>query len=315
MSHIQTPINMTPPSIEPELSPQFRFTAGVIITNKPGNKVLLVKGISKWGFPKGHVEDGEKPHETAVREVHEETGLRITIDSSKYIKLGGNNRYYYATVDECECTPIDTAEIMQVRWILLDEVYTWERSMANYALNNFIYYRVPAVHQPGYRKKDMFNKVARPCSSESSNVWRRQTYPSAASRSESSTSSSSVEVDISTDDSDPEPSAALVVDTTRQTKDLSLTLDSRQPQPNGYPILSSMNANPVHPPHKYPVHPSYQPSLPLLMNPNAMNPNMMGLIGPNPQLYYYPIEYYCVDMAGPFAVLFRGTTYYPVICG
>ena len=29
----------------------------------------------KWGLPKGHAEDGESPVETALREVHEETGL------------------------------------------------------------------------------------------------------------------------------------------------------------------------------------------------------------------------------------------------
>lgn len=32
-----------------------------------------------WGFPKGHVEDGESEKETAIREVLEETGLNITL--------------------------------------------------------------------------------------------------------------------------------------------------------------------------------------------------------------------------------------------
>lgn len=31
-----------------------------------------------WVFPKGHMEDGESEHETALREVKEETGLDVT---------------------------------------------------------------------------------------------------------------------------------------------------------------------------------------------------------------------------------------------
>lgn len=33
-----------------------------------------------WSFPKGHVEEGETEVETALREVHEETGLTIRLE-------------------------------------------------------------------------------------------------------------------------------------------------------------------------------------------------------------------------------------------
>ena len=40
-------------------------------------KVLLIRDSYKnWGFPKGHLEDGERPEAAAVREVQEETGLK-----------------------------------------------------------------------------------------------------------------------------------------------------------------------------------------------------------------------------------------------
>ena len=39
-------------------------------------RYLLLRVYSYWDFPKGIVEPGEDPHETARREVEEETGLR-----------------------------------------------------------------------------------------------------------------------------------------------------------------------------------------------------------------------------------------------
>ena len=46
-------------------------------------KLLLLKHRfgGHWSFPKGHVEAGEKEYETALREVREETGLVIRLQS------------------------------------------------------------------------------------------------------------------------------------------------------------------------------------------------------------------------------------------
>ena len=41
--------------------------------------VLLIDGGLFWSFPKGHLEDGETPGQAAVREVYEETGIKIAI--------------------------------------------------------------------------------------------------------------------------------------------------------------------------------------------------------------------------------------------
>lgn len=56
---------------------------------------LLIKNrrSSNWGFPKGHVERGETFTETALREVHEETGVHIKLidgfeEESKF-QIGG----------------------------------------------------------------------------------------------------------------------------------------------------------------------------------------------------------------------------------
>ena len=51
------------------------FSAGGVLFR--GNQVLLIKTPSgHWSFPKGRIEKGEKPEETAIREVLEETGVR-----------------------------------------------------------------------------------------------------------------------------------------------------------------------------------------------------------------------------------------------
>ena len=58
---------------------QYDKSCGAVIINQ--NSVLLVyqqKGF--WGFPKGHIEAGETEVETALREVQEETNLKIIID-------------------------------------------------------------------------------------------------------------------------------------------------------------------------------------------------------------------------------------------
>jgi 8-oxo-dGTP pyrophosphatase MutT (NUDIX family) len=66
------------------------FAAGGIVLSE--NKILLVKnkkdGSSAdsepwWGYPKGHLEEGEKPSEAAVREVYEETGFEVKIINNK----------------------------------------------------------------------------------------------------------------------------------------------------------------------------------------------------------------------------------------
>jgi 8-oxo-dGTP pyrophosphatase MutT (NUDIX family) len=57
------------------------YTASVFIfTDSIPRKVLLVhhKKFDKWMQPGGHQEEHENPIETAIREVHEETGLDIT---------------------------------------------------------------------------------------------------------------------------------------------------------------------------------------------------------------------------------------------
>ncbi|EYB68234.1 NUDIX hydrolase [Deinococcus phoenicis] len=52
--------------------------AGGVVLDAAGQVLLVRYRSGAWAFPKGHVEVGETFAQTAVREVHEETGVTAT---------------------------------------------------------------------------------------------------------------------------------------------------------------------------------------------------------------------------------------------
>jgi 8-oxo-dGTP pyrophosphatase MutT (NUDIX family) len=58
---------------------QERSAGGVVVRRDADDHrplfLLIRDSYENWGFPKGHVEPGERPEAAALREVHEETGL------------------------------------------------------------------------------------------------------------------------------------------------------------------------------------------------------------------------------------------------
>ncbi len=57
------------------------FTVTGYVMNKDHTKLLLVqhKKLGKWLPPGGHLEANELPHECAIRETFEETGVRVIL--------------------------------------------------------------------------------------------------------------------------------------------------------------------------------------------------------------------------------------------
>ena len=76
------------------------FASGGIAIDK--DRVLIVKnkpdptrgGGGYWGFPKGHLEEGETPIQAAIREVQEETGFIVVIGES--LKPISETKYTYS---------------------------------------------------------------------------------------------------------------------------------------------------------------------------------------------------------------------------
>lgn len=62
------------------------FCASAFIINPKTKKILLVKhsDYDKWLQPGGHIEEDETPEEAAIREVYEETGIKITLLGERF---------------------------------------------------------------------------------------------------------------------------------------------------------------------------------------------------------------------------------------
>lgn len=112
------------------------FSYGVIpVRNYKGNfQVYLVKNRNGqyWGFPKGHPEDGETPLISAERELLEETGLEIikwlSTDPLEEMYVFAHNgeliekKVFYFIAEVTKVAVIQREEVMEGRWVSLDEV-------------------------------------------------------------------------------------------------------------------------------------------------------------------------------------------------
>ena len=108
---------------------EYENSCGAIVFNENTEKVLLVKMHNgNWGFPKGHIENNETKEETAIREVHEETNVKIKIipDFEREIKYVPNENtikkvVLFAGITQDENVQIDTHEIEDFQWCTYEE--------------------------------------------------------------------------------------------------------------------------------------------------------------------------------------------------
>jgi 8-oxo-dGTP pyrophosphatase MutT (NUDIX family) len=115
------------PLSEQPTTPEAQPVVAAIVTSELG--VLVGRrndGKPLWGFITGEVEPGESSADAAIREVKEETGLRV-----HYSKILGRRVHpktgrtmIYLACSPAEGTDVfvgDTEELAEVRWISLPE--------------------------------------------------------------------------------------------------------------------------------------------------------------------------------------------------
>lgn len=114
---------------------QMEKSCGAIILRRENDrwKTLLVQNRNggHWAFPKGHVEEGETEKQTAIREVREETGLVIEINTdfkmtTQYSPKKGvlKDVIYFLSVVNTEETQRQIEEIDAVKWFPLSRAVT-----------------------------------------------------------------------------------------------------------------------------------------------------------------------------------------------
>lgn len=94
------------------------------------------RGELEWVLPKGHVEPGETPEQTAVREVQEETGLEARVAAAlgpiDYWFIAGNRRvhktvHHYLLEAVGGTLGTEDGEVDQVAWVPLGQLASWLR--------------------------------------------------------------------------------------------------------------------------------------------------------------------------------------------
>jgi len=143
--------------VERELS-----AGGVLVKTIRGRPMLAAirpqgKPAGTWALPKGNIDPGERPDETAVREAFEETGVRGRLVEKlgdvkyTYTRHGGVRvfkivSFYLLRAGRGRIGELEERmriEVAEARWLPLDEAprllaYGGEREMAARARDRFV---------------------------------------------------------------------------------------------------------------------------------------------------------------------------------
>ncbi|MCQ4022017.1 MULTISPECIES: bis(5'-nucleosyl)-tetraphosphatase [unclassified Ruminococcus] len=114
------------------LSCLYEKSCGAVVFHRgrDGIRLLLVRNCNGkyWSFPKGHMEVGENEHQTALREVYEETGLQVKIyrgfrQVSDYSPFGNIQKrvVFFLAETESDHVKIQRSEIESYIWVSFEQ--------------------------------------------------------------------------------------------------------------------------------------------------------------------------------------------------
>lgn len=102
-------------------------SCGAIIfkDNSKDSKILIIQQVQgHWCFPKGHMKANETEEETALREVKEETGLEILLDTKKRYHINYSIRkkqrkdsVYFVAYLKGGKEKIQKSELLNMQWV------------------------------------------------------------------------------------------------------------------------------------------------------------------------------------------------------
>ena len=102
----------------------------IVYTNINGKRLYLIEQMlgGHWGVPKGHIEENEKEEETALREIKEEVGLDVIIDTGfraveTYSPKDGviKDVVYFVAYSKSMDTAMQVEEVRDIKWVEMNE--------------------------------------------------------------------------------------------------------------------------------------------------------------------------------------------------
>lgn len=112
---------------------KYEKSCGAVVTRIKDQKreFLIIHQVQgHWCFPKGHMEGDETEAETARREIREETGLIVSLDtgfrtSTHYSPSPGIMKevVYFLAIPEGGKEKVQKEELQEEKWVSLEEAY------------------------------------------------------------------------------------------------------------------------------------------------------------------------------------------------
>ena len=110
-------------------------SCGAVVYRYEDGKLMLLmlrhRHGGHWSFPKGHMEGKETEVETALREIREETGLDVLLQTQfrhtvEYYPKPGVKKlvvYFLGLAAPDACPVRQESEISELKWVEYDEAY------------------------------------------------------------------------------------------------------------------------------------------------------------------------------------------------